>query len=60
VYGITEDLPGRIDSWKDHGYRVTVMTGVAWGVPRQNAIRRRKWAWFTGSAMLLAVAFNLG
>src|ERR1019366_2993733 len=31
VYGITEDLPGRIDSWKEHGYRVTVMTGVAWG-----------------------------
>jgi len=31
AYGITEDLPGRIRSWKEHGYRVTVMTGVAWG-----------------------------
>ena len=31
VYGITEDLPGRLRSWKEHGYRVTVMTGVAWG-----------------------------
>ncbi len=31
TYGINEGLPGRIRSWKDHGYRVTVMTGVAWG-----------------------------
>lgn len=31
VYGINDDLPARIKSWKDHGYRVTVMTGVAWG-----------------------------
>ena len=28
------------------------------GVPRQNAIRWQKWAWFTGSAVLLAVAFD--
>lgn len=31
TYGINEDLPDRIRSWKEHGYRVTVMTGVAWG-----------------------------
>ncbi|MEG9433686.1 hypothetical protein [Terriglobus sp. ADX1] len=31
VYGISESMPDRIKSWKDHGYRVTVMTGVAWG-----------------------------
>jgi hypothetical protein len=31
TYGINEDLPDRIRSWKEHGYRVSVMTGVAWG-----------------------------
>ena len=31
TYGINDDLPERIRSWKEHGYRVTVMTGVAWG-----------------------------
>ena len=31
TYGINENLPERIRSWKEHGYRVTVMTGVAWG-----------------------------
>jgi hypothetical protein len=31
VYGIRENLPDRIQSWKEHGYRVSVMTGVAWG-----------------------------
>lgn len=31
VYGISESMPDRIKSWKDRGYRVTVMTGVAWG-----------------------------
>jgi hypothetical protein len=31
AYGINDTLPERIRSWKDHGYRVTVMTGVAWG-----------------------------
>ncbi len=31
AYGINEQLPDRIRSWKEHGYRVTVMTGVAWG-----------------------------
>ena len=31
AYGISQSLPDRIRSWKEHGYRVTVMTGVAWG-----------------------------
>jgi hypothetical protein len=31
AYGINNNLPDRIRSWKEHGYRVTVMTGVAWG-----------------------------
>ncbi|MFT4113250.1 hypothetical protein [Silvibacterium sp.] len=31
TYGINEDLPDRIRSWKNHGYRVALMTGVAWG-----------------------------
>jgi len=31
VYGIDDSTTERIQSWRDHGYRVTVMTGVAWG-----------------------------
>ena len=31
VYGIDKTLPARIKTWKDKGYRVHVMTGVAWG-----------------------------
>jgi hypothetical protein len=31
VYGVGQALPDRIKSWRDHGYRVHVMTGVAWG-----------------------------
>jgi hypothetical protein len=31
AYGIDASLPGRIRSWREHGYRVAVMTGVAWG-----------------------------
>lgn len=31
VYGIDSTMPERIKSWRDHGYRVAVMTGVAWG-----------------------------
>jgi hypothetical protein len=31
VYGIDETTADRIRSWRQHGYRVTVMTGVAWG-----------------------------
>jgi len=31
VYGIDTGLPGRIQSWRDHGYRIHVMTGVSWG-----------------------------
>lgn len=31
VYGIDTNLPSRIETWRDHGYRIHVMTGVAWG-----------------------------
>ena len=31
VYGIDTNLPARIESWRDRGYRIHVMTGVAWG-----------------------------
>jgi hypothetical protein len=31
VYGIDDTTAERIHSWKEHGYHVTVMTGVAWG-----------------------------
>jgi hypothetical protein len=31
VYGISEDLPERIDGWKRAGYTVHLMTGVSWG-----------------------------
>src|ERR1017187_3322007 len=31
VYGIDTNLPGRIETWREHGYRIHVMTGVAWG-----------------------------
>lgn len=31
VYGIDAGLPERIESWRDHGYRIHVMTGVSWG-----------------------------
>ncbi|HEY8997983.1 MAG TPA: hypothetical protein VIM60_08790, partial [Edaphobacter sp.] len=31
VYGIDETMPDRIRSWREHGYKVAVMTGVAWG-----------------------------
>jgi hypothetical protein len=31
VYGIDPALPGRIKTWREHGYRIHVMTGVAWG-----------------------------
>jgi hypothetical protein len=31
VYGIDDTVAQRIDSWRSHGYHVTVMTGVAWG-----------------------------
>jgi hypothetical protein len=30
-YGIDATLPSRIESWRNHGYRIHVMTGVAWG-----------------------------
>lgn len=31
VYGIGKDLPERIDTWRQRGYRIHVMTGVSWG-----------------------------
>jgi hypothetical protein len=31
VYGIDDTLPARIASWREHGYRIEVMTGAAWG-----------------------------
>ncbi len=31
VYGIDQTLPHRVKSWRDRGYRVHLMTGVAWG-----------------------------
>lgn len=31
VYGIDKTLPDRLATWRQHGYRIEVMTGVAWG-----------------------------
>jgi hypothetical protein len=31
VYGIDDSTAERISSWREHGYHVDVMTGVAWG-----------------------------
>lgn len=31
VYGIDAKMPERIQTWRDRGYRIHVMTGVAWG-----------------------------
>jgi hypothetical protein len=31
AYGIGPGLSDRMQSWREHGYRVHVMTGVAWG-----------------------------
>lgn len=31
VYGLDDTTAARIQSWRAHGYHVTVMTGVAWG-----------------------------
>ena len=31
VYGIDDSTAERITSWREHGYHVDVMTGVAWG-----------------------------
>lgn len=31
VYGIDTNLPSRIETWRDRGYRIHVMTGVSWG-----------------------------
>lgn len=32
AYGIGNSLPERIASWRSHGYKTDVMTGIAWGV----------------------------
>ncbi len=31
VYGIDPQLPARLQTWRDRGYRLHVMTGVSWG-----------------------------
>ena len=31
VYGLDDTTAARIQSWRAHGYHVTIMTGVAWG-----------------------------
>ncbi len=31
AYGIDQSLPQRIQTWREHGYQIQVMTGVAWG-----------------------------
>jgi hypothetical protein len=31
VYGVTPDTAERMKSWRDHGYIINLMTGVAWG-----------------------------
>lgn len=31
VYGIDPGLPQRLQTWRDRGYRIHVMTGVSWG-----------------------------
>jgi hypothetical protein len=31
VYGIDPKLPDRLRTWREHGYRAHVMTGVSWG-----------------------------
>ena len=31
VYGIGRQFPARLEDWKSHGYRIHLMTGVAWG-----------------------------
>jgi hypothetical protein len=54
VYGSSPFLPERIQSWRDHGYHVEFMTGVAWGnyddfqsgkwdgTPHRDAAQRRR------------------
>jgi hypothetical protein len=31
AYGVDPSLPQRIQTWRDHGYLIHVMTGVSWG-----------------------------
>lgn len=31
VYGVNQSLPQRIEGWREHGYTIHLMTGIAWG-----------------------------
>lgn len=31
VYGVDETLPARVAGWRERGYRISLMTGLAWG-----------------------------
>jgi hypothetical protein len=31
VYGFDSTMTNRVQTWRDHGYRIHLMTGVAWG-----------------------------
>ena len=31
VYGVSDNFEERVQSWRDHGYTVQFMTGIAWG-----------------------------
>ncbi len=31
VYGIDKGMPARVETWRKRGYRIHLMTGVAWG-----------------------------
>jgi len=31
VYGVDDTMPQRIEQWREKGYRVHLMTGIAWG-----------------------------
>ncbi|GIX06621.1 MAG: hypothetical protein KatS3mg115_1024 [Candidatus Poribacteria bacterium] len=35
VYGVNESFPSRVESWRQRGYTVHMMTGVAWGEYRE-------------------------
>ena len=31
IYGLDKTMPERVQSWRERGYRVHLMTGVSWG-----------------------------
>ena len=37
VYGVNESLAERMSGWRQRGYRIHLMTGIAWGVGWANA-----------------------